>query len=162
MNKTPWYHNFWIQLTISIFFGLIVAFFLFKNDKLSAFGIGMATSGQILSYLKSQFQKRQSNNALIEVLKRFAADKIGMTKVQLKNHNDTSIVHCLTTLETIVTYIRNCCHKEQTIKFRTTKGLIADTKTTFDRAILDPGIEKPYADAMAAISNLESFLNDLE
>lgn len=86
---------------------------------------------------------------------------LGQTRFVVEQKNVSSIIQCLATLEYILTEISNCCGGNVKNKFKRIKGLVSDTKTTFDKSQYDTSIKKPYADAITVISNIETYLVEL-
>lgn len=142
MNKQNLLTNAWISIGISFLIGLVLAL-IFKPTWLSAFALGFAITREFMNILKLYLVKQANNKSRIDILKRFATEKLDQTRYVVSNKNVSSIVHCLASLEYILTEISKCCdnHNER-MKYRRIKGLVSDTKTTFDKSRLDNTINQ--------------------
>lgn len=152
--------NFWFSIIASLIVGALLVL-LIQQFWLPALAFGFAITREIISYYKSKYLESKKSLAKLTVLQRFATDKIDQTRAVIKRKNVTSLIYCFVALEFISTEIANCCDDANKANFKKVKGLISDTKTTFDRSRIDTKIEKPYNDAVTAIANLETYLNDL-
>ena len=161
MNKENLLTNAWVSIGISVLIGTLLAL-IFKSTWLSAFSLGFAFTREIMNILKINLVQRADNRSRMNILKRFATEKLGHTRYVVSQRKVTSIVPCLASLEYILTEISKCCdiHNEK-MKYKRVKGLVSDTKTTFDKSRFDNTIQQPYEDVVTVISNIETYINDL-
>lgn len=161
MNKDNLLTNAWVSILCSIFMGGVFAL-IFNSTRLSAFALGFAVTRELMNVLKTKLTQQADIKCRIDILKRFATEKLGQTRYLVQQKKVNSIVLSLATLEYIITEISKCCdmHNEK-MKYKRVKGLVSDTKTTFDKSQYDNSIQKPYSDAITVISNIETYINDL-
>ncbi len=156
--------NPWVTFIISILLAVIAGFvanFLNKNI-VASIGLMFGISTKGLELYNSKLNKLNLAKEKLEILKRFAREKINQTRDLLPRKDSGPTISCLASLEFIVTEISKCCSNSQHIEdFRNVKGIISDTKTTFNKAKFDESIEKPYEDVVTSINKIESYLNDL-
>lgn len=152
--------NFWVSLCISILVGGLLAL-IFNSMKLAMFAVGFAVTREVMSGISTHFNKQSLSKEKIDILRKFASEMLGQTRFVVEQKNVSSIIQCLATLEYILTEISNCCGGNVKNKFKRIKGLVSDTKTTFDKSQYDISIKKPYADAITVISNIETYLVEL-
>lgn len=161
MNKENLLSNAWTSIGISILIGLVLSL-IFQKFWLPAFALGFAISREVMSVIKLKVIDESNNDGKIEILKRFALEKIGQTRHVISQQKISSIIPCLATLEYILTEIAKCCDiNNGKMKFKKVKGMVSDTKTTFDKSRFDTSIEKPYADAITCVNNIETYINEL-
>jgi len=161
MNKENLLANNWVSIGVSFLIGLILAL-IFQSNWLPAFAIGFAVAREIMSVLRQRANQMVNNKGKIEILKRFARDKLGQTRYVINKHKVSSIIPCFASLEYILTEIHKCCDVDQgQMMFKKVKGLVSDTKTTFDKSQHDPNIKEPYEVAATCVSNIETYLNNL-
>lgn len=170
LTKT-WTSTIW-SLLASVLVGILVFLTDFKFY-VAATALTFAVVGKILDSQKNktlnqnqvneidELKKKHETNRL-KILKRVAYDQIHLVRSMIIRENISSIISCFGSLEFIITEISKCCDTDNNRnKFRIVKGMISDTKTTFDKSLKDPNIAKPFGAATTSISNLESYLNDL-
>lgn len=161
MNKENLLTNAWISIGISFLIGLVLAL-IFQSNWLPAFALGFAITREIMNVVKQNIVKETNNRGKIEILKRFATEKLGQTRYVVNQQNINSIIPCLASLEYILTEISKCCDiSNGQLKFKKVKGMVSDTKTTFDKSRFDSSIQKPFGDAITCVTNIETYINDL-
>lgn len=141
-----------ICLLIACVVGLIIDS-LYFDWWLPAAALSYAVSKDILGIINKKELQKEYNSSKLSILKKFANNKVKESR---------SIIDSLASLEYIITEISNCCDAQnQKTKFMKVKGILASTKTTFDKSQFDNELTKPYNEAITSISNIETYLNDL-
>jgi len=163
-NKNSFITKPIILFLITILIASVIGFVahLLSQNWIPATALAYAIFNHIFSGLKTKRLKSEFNVEKINILKRVCTDKISLARNLSKSYNHRSLVYCLIELEFLVTEIANCCdNTDDRINFRTVKGLLGSTKTTFDKSTFDKSIPRPYSDVVKCIGGLESYLNDI-
>ncbi len=155
--------NFWLVLTVSVLAALLVGLVarFFTRDWIPFSAIAYAVAREILGHFQKRHLERLRVTDTLSILKQYAQEKCGQVRKALRERNDGSIVGILNVLEYLLVQISRCCGGKKQVEFRRVKGLISDTKTTFDKSQHDPNIKRPYAEVSTHISTVETYLNDL-
>lgn len=164
MKKRDLLGNYWVMLLASLILAAIGGYVgsFFMSNIIPPTALTFAISNQILTGIRLKTIKSEFNVEKVNILKHYLNDKIGLARSLCDKQNDSALVYCLGSLEFLATEISKCCDKkEDKDKFKIIKGLLGSTKTTFSKVKYDSTIEKPYADVVESVSQLETYLNDI-